>query len=71
MPFPRFTYREAMDRFGSDKPDVRFGMELHDLGEVVAGERLPRLRRHAAGGGRVLGIAAPGLASVSRRTSTS
>lgn len=35
LPFPRMTYQEAMDRFGSDKPDTRFGMELTDLSEIV------------------------------------
>ncbi len=36
-PFPRLTYQEAMDRFGSDKPDTRFGMELTDLSDIVKG----------------------------------
>ena len=63
-PFPRFTYREAMDRFGSDKPDVRFGMELHDVGELAAGSGFRRLRRDRRGGrarGRV------GRAGIGRR----
>ena len=35
LPIQRMTWQEAMDRFGSDKPDMRFGMELHDVSEVV------------------------------------
>lgn len=37
LPIQRMTWQEAMDRFGSDKPDLRFGMELHDVSEVVKG----------------------------------
>jgi aspartyl-tRNA synthetase len=35
-PFPRLAYKEAMDRFGSDKPDTRFGMEITDLGDIFS-----------------------------------
>jgi len=66
VPFPRFTYREALDRFGSDKPDVRYGLELHDLGEVAAGSGFRVFDETLAAGGRVVGFAAPGMAGASR-----
>ncbi|CAN5651825.1 aspartate--tRNA ligase [soil metagenome] len=66
VPFPRFTYREAMDRFGSDKPDVRFAMELHDVGVVVEGSGFRVFDAALGAGGRVVALAAPGMASASR-----
>jgi aspartyl-tRNA synthetase len=65
-PFPRFTYREAIDRYGSDKPDVRFGIELRDLGPVVEGSGFGVFDSVLAAGGRVFGMAVPGMADVSR-----
>jgi aspartyl-tRNA synthetase len=70
-PFPRFTYEEAMERFGSDKPDVRFGMELVDLAPAVApgGAAASGFRVFddvLASGGRVKAIVAPGLGSATR-----
>jgi aspartyl-tRNA synthetase len=67
-PFPRFTYREAIDRFGSDKPDVRYGMELHDLGELAAASGFRVFASVLDQGGRVFGFAAPGLGGSSRAT---
>jgi aspartyl-tRNA synthetase len=66
VPFPRFTYREALDRFGSDKPDVRYGLELHDLGEVAAGSGFRVFDETLEAGGRIVGLAAPGMAGASR-----
>ena len=72
VPFPRFTYDEALERFGSDKPDLRFGMELVDLAPALrdeAGGRASGFRvfdETLAAGGRVKGIVAPGLAGASR-----
>ena len=65
-PFPRFTYREALDRFGSDKPDVRFGLELHDVRPAAAGTGFRVLDETLAAGGRVVGLAAPGMAGATR-----
>jgi len=65
-PFPRFTYREALERFGSDKPDVRYGMELRDLGEVAAGSGFRVFDETLAQGGRVFGLAVPGMGGASR-----
>jgi aspartyl-tRNA synthetase len=68
IPFPRFTFEEAMERFGSDKPDVRFGMELLDLGPVLAdGSGFRVFDEALASGGRVKAIVAPGLGGASRR----
>jgi aspartyl-tRNA synthetase len=73
VPFPRLTYAEAMDRYGSDKPDLRFGMELVDLaaeltgadGSASSGFRV--FDDTLAAGGRVKAIVAPGLGGTSRR----
>jgi aspartyl-tRNA synthetase len=72
-PFPRFTYEEVIDRYGTDKPDIRFGMELADVGSVLVdspGRPSSGFRVFddaLAGGGRVKAIVAPGLAEASRR----
>jgi aspartyl-tRNA synthetase len=72
-PFPMLTFEEAIDRFGSDKPDIRFGMELVDLGPaLVAPDGSPSsgfgvFDSALASGGRVKAIVAPGMAGISRR----
>ncbi len=72
VPFPRFTYAEAIERFGTDKPDLRFGMELVDLAPVLRGaDGAPTSGFRVfddtlASGGRVKGIAVPGMAAASR-----
>jgi aspartyl-tRNA synthetase len=65
-PFPRFSYREAIDRYGSDKPDVRFEMELHDLGSVVAGSGFGVFDSALESGGRVFGMAVPWMGGAPR-----
>lgn len=66
-PFPRLSYAEAIERYGSDKPDTRFGMELADLGDIFAGSDLRVFQNALASGGRIQGIAAPGCAGYSRK----
>jgi aspartyl-tRNA synthetase len=66
-PFPRLTYAEAMRRFGSDKPDLRYGMELVDLGEVFAATEVGVFARALAAKGSVVGITVKGGADLSRR----
>ncbi|HYZ10862.1 MAG TPA: aspartate--tRNA ligase [Actinomycetota bacterium] len=66
-PFPRLPYREAMRRFGSDKPDLRYGMELADLTGAFTGTGFRAFAGAIEGGGVVKGFAAPGAASWSRK----
>ena len=68
-PLPRLTYKEAMDRFGSDKPDTRFGLELVNISEVVKNCGFKVFADSVAAGGSVRAINAKGLASaLSRKT---
>ena len=67
-PLPCMTWREAMDRFGSDKPDLRFGMELHDVSEAVKSTEFRVFRGALDAGGSVRGINLKGKAdSLSRK----
>jgi aspartyl-tRNA synthetase len=63
-PFPRMTYKEAMDRYGIDKPDTRFGNEIVDLGDVFASSTFKIFRGVLDGGGVVRAINAKGFAGV-------
>ncbi len=65
-PFPRMTHAEAMDRFGTDKPDARFGLELVDLTEVVRECGFKVFAQVAESGGVVKGLCAPGCADLPR-----
>lgn len=65
-PFPRLTFAEAMLRYGSDKPDLRFGLEISDVSELVAESQFSVFRNAVAQGGVVRGLAAPGFASATR-----
>lgn len=66
-PFPKLTYAEAMERFGTDKPDMRFGLELVDLSDVVANSQFQVFRNVLDRGGKVKAILGPGLAGYSRK----
>ena len=63
LPLPRMTYDEAMERFGHDAPDLRFGMELIDCTDLAALCEFRVFRQPADSGGRVRGLNAPGAAS--------
>ena len=65
--FPRITWQEAMDKYGSDKPDVRFGLELFDLGDILANSNFDVMKEVLANGGIIKGITIPGAASYSRK----
>ncbi len=67
LPIPRMTWQEAMDRYGSDKPDIRFGMELTDVTEVVAGSEFAVFKGAIENGGTVRGINAKGQGAMPRK----
>jgi len=66
-PFPRLAYEEAVFRYGSDKPDLRFGLELVDATEVFAGTEFRVFREVVRAGGRVFALRVPGRAGASRK----
>jgi aspartyl-tRNA synthetase len=66
-PFPRLTFEESMRRFGTDKPDLRYGMELFDVTELAAQSEFAVFRNAASSGGSVEGIAVPGGSAFSRK----
>ncbi|MBI5196718.1 MAG: aspartate--tRNA ligase [Nitrospirae bacterium] len=66
-PFQRLTYKEAMERYGSDKPDLRFSLELKDVGDLVKDSSFKVFLSALADGGLVKGINAKGLSGYSRK----
>ncbi len=66
-PFPRLTWAEAMARYGSDKPDLRFGLELHDVTDLFRGAAFQAFAQVAAEGGAVKGLRVPGAGGLSRK----
>ena len=67
LPIQRMTWQEAMDRFGSDKPDTRFGMELNDVTDVVRDCEFAVFKNAIADGGSVRGINAKGQGTMPRK----
>jgi len=65
-PFPRLSYAEAMERYGTDKPDLRFGLEIRDLSDIAVQSSFSIFRSAIANGGKVKGIYAPGCATYTR-----
>lgn len=67
LPLPRLTWHEAMERFGSDKPDLRFGLELQDISTLAATIDFPVFSNALAEGGSVRGICLPDGANMTRK----
>jgi aspartyl-tRNA synthetase len=67
LPFARLSYSEAMDKYGSDKPDLRFGMELTDISDAVRGSDFKVFESMLAAGGSVKAINVKGYANIARR----
>ena len=66
-PFPRMSYADAMERYGCDRPDLRYGLEIRDLTGVFAGSESGIIQSAIAAGGRVRAIIVPGAAAWSRK----
>jgi aspartyl-tRNA synthetase len=66
-PFPRLTYQESMARFGNDRPDLRFGLELQDISDALRQTEFKAFSATLATGGQVKAIIVPGCAGYSRR----
>ncbi|HSD72870.1 MAG TPA: aspartate--tRNA ligase [Thermoanaerobaculia bacterium] len=66
-PFPRLAYAEAMERYGTDRPDLRYGLPLGDLGSAALGSGFTPFERALAEGGSVRGLRVPGGAALSRK----
>ncbi|MFA5399368.1 MAG: aspartate--tRNA ligase [Dehalococcoidia bacterium] len=66
-PFPRMSYAEVLDRYGTDKPDIRFGLELKDISDIVASSPFVVFKSALHGGGRVRGICLPGCAGYTHK----
>jgi aspartyl-tRNA synthetase len=66
LPFPRLTYKEAMERYGSDKPDTRFDLEIHDCSDIALQSGFRVFSEAVKKKGIVAGICVPGLASSTR-----
>ncbi len=67
LPLPRLSYAEAMDRYGTDKPDTRFGLELKDISDIAGASDFKVFLQAIETGGKVKGLSAPGLAVLSRK----
>ena len=66
-PFPRLSYTEVMSKYGTDKPDIRFGMELRDLSNIVVSSEFIVFKSAIQGGGVVKGICLPGCANYTHK----
>jgi aspartyl-tRNA synthetase len=66
-PWPKFSYREVVEKYGTDKPDLRFGMELCDLTDIFKGTDFRVFKSALEAEGVIKGIVAPGCADLSRR----
>jgi aspartyl-tRNA synthetase len=65
-PFPRLSYKEAMEKYGTDKPDIRFGLEIKDISDIAANTNFQVFRSALDSNGKVKGICVPGCGHYTR-----